>query len=161
LQAAEAHATQIGFVTAVLSDHIQGEAKEIGKNFAQIARIVAQMMAKSNDQHKHMEALSVAAENLNVDPRFCCTLERLIRGCFNTRKNLCLIGGGETTVSVRGSGLGGRNQEMVLSYLVETAENPASLDELEVVFLSAGTDGNINLLTSNRIIFAYSLFTYL
>ncbi|XP_046636918.1 glycerate kinase-like [Daphnia pulicaria] len=141
LQAAEAHATQIGFVTAVLSDHIQGEAKEIGKNFAQIARIVAQMMAKSNDQHKHMEALSVAAENLNVDPRFCCTLERLIRGCFNTRKNLCLIGGGETTVSVRGSGLGGRNQEMVLSYLVETAENPASLDELEVVFLSAGTDG--------------------
>jgi glycerate-2-kinase len=64
-------------------------------------------------------------------------------------------------VSVRGSGLGGRNQEMVLSYLVETAENPASLDELEVVFLSAGTDGNINLLTSNCVIFAYSLFTYL
>ena len=33
LQAAEAHATKIGFVTAILSDHIQGEAKEMGKNF--------------------------------------------------------------------------------------------------------------------------------
>ena len=143
LQAAEAHATKIGFVTAILSDHIQGEAKEMGKNFAQIAQTVAQMMAKSDDQHKHMEALSVAADNLNVDPRFCCTLERLIRGCCNTRRNLCLIGGGETTVSVRGSGLGGRNQEMVLSYLVETAGDPVSSDELEVVFLSAGTDGNI------------------
>ena len=114
----------------------------MGKNFAQIAQTVAQMMAKSDDQHKHMEALSVAADNLNVDPRFCCTLERLIRGCYNTRRNLCLIGGGETTVSVRGSGLGGRNQEMVLSYLVETAGDPVSSDELEVVFLSAGTDGN-------------------
>ena len=116
LQTAETHAIRIGFVTAILSDHIQGEAKEIGKNFAKIARIVPQMMELSIDQHKYMEALSVAVENLNVDPRFCCTLERLIRGCFKTRKNLCLIGGGETTVSVRGSGLGGRNQEMVLRY---------------------------------------------
>ncbi|KAK4015978.1 hypothetical protein OUZ56_030943 [Daphnia magna] len=140
LQAAEAYANQTGFTTAILSDRINGEAKEIGLQFARLARLFAQMMTMSNDQHEKMEELSVTAENLHIDPRYCCTLERLVRSCRNVRKNLCLIGGGETTVSVRGEGLGGRNQEMVLSYLVETAVEACS-DELDIVFLSAGTDG--------------------
>lgn len=47
----------------------------------------------------------------------------------------CLISGGETTVKVKGTGLGGRNQEFVLSGAMKIAglEN--------VVILSAGTDG--------------------
>jgi hydroxypyruvate reductase len=47
----------------------------------------------------------------------------------------CIISGGETTVTIRGEGLGGRNQEFALA---------AALDirELEgVVILSGGTDG--------------------
>ena len=48
---------------------------------------------------------------------------------------LCLIAGGETTVTVRGDGLGGRNQEFCLSAAVEIAD----LDR--VVILSGGTDG--------------------
>lgn len=47
----------------------------------------------------------------------------------------CIISGGETTVSIRGDGKGGRNQEFVL------AAAPA-IDGLEgVVILSGGTDG--------------------
>ena len=38
------------------------------------------------------------------------------KALFGTRP-LCLIGGGETTVTVKGSGRGGRNQEMALSFL--------------------------------------------
>jgi hydroxypyruvate reductase len=49
---------------------------------------------------------------------------------------LCLISGGETTVTVRGDGLGGRNQEFALAAAVDIAE----LDN--VVVLSAGTDGS-------------------
>lgn len=140
LQAAEAYANQIGFVTVIMSDHIQGDAKEIGQHFARLASVLTQMMTASDDQHKHMEALSVAAENLFMDPRDCCKLERLLRGCYSSRKNFCLIGGGESTVAVRGSGLGGRNQEMVLSYLIEAGSELVS-DTLDVIFLSAGTDG--------------------
>ena len=47
----------------------------------------------------------------------------------------CIIGGGETTVTVRGNGKGGRNQEMALS----AALHIAGLKD--VVFLSGGTDG--------------------
>jgi hydroxypyruvate reductase len=47
----------------------------------------------------------------------------------------CLISGGETTVTIRGDGKGGRNQEFVLAGATE-------IDGLEnVVFLSGGTDG--------------------
>ncbi len=47
----------------------------------------------------------------------------------------CVISGGETTVTIRGKGLGGRNQEFVLAAAI-------AIDELEnVVILSGGTDG--------------------
>jgi hydroxypyruvate reductase len=47
----------------------------------------------------------------------------------------CLLSGGETTVTVRGNGLGGRNQEFVLAAAL-------ALDGVEpVTILSAGTDG--------------------
>jgi glycerate 2-kinase len=48
---------------------------------------------------------------------------------------VCLIFGGETTVTVRGQGKGGRNQEMCLSALKEIGKRP------DMIFLSAGTDG--------------------
>lgn len=48
---------------------------------------------------------------------------------------LCLLGGGETTVTVRGKGLGGRNQEMAL------AANIALMGKSGIYALFAGTDG--------------------
>ena len=46
-----------------------------------------------------------------------------------------IVAGGETTVTVRGDGLGGRNQEFSLAAAIE-------IDGLEnIVVLSAGTDG--------------------
>ena len=51
------------------------------------------------------------------------------------RPPACVISGGETTVTVRGPGLGGRNQEFALA----AAHDIAGLDN--VLILSAGTDG--------------------
>lgn len=51
------------------------------------------------------------------------------------KKPACIIGGGETTVTIKGKGKGGRNQEAALSAAVY-------LDSLnDTVFLSGGTDG--------------------
>jgi glycerate-2-kinase len=47
----------------------------------------------------------------------------------------CIIAGGETTVTVKGSGKGGRNQEMALS-VADKLQDTAGW-----VFLSGGTDG--------------------
>lgn len=51
----------------------------------------------------------------------------------------CLLAGGETTVTVRGKGRGGRNQEMALAFLAGMAEDPAGSSGL--YFLAASTDG--------------------
>ncbi|WP_456392019.1 glycerate kinase type-2 family protein [Persephonella sp.] len=46
-----------------------------------------------------------------------------------------LLFGGETTVNVKGNGRGGRNQELVLSALIDLKDTPG------IVILSGGTDG--------------------
>ena len=51
------------------------------------------------------------------------------------RPPACLISGGETTVTLKGNGKGGRNQEFALAAAIE-------LDGLnDVLLFSAGTDG--------------------
>ncbi len=47
----------------------------------------------------------------------------------------CILAGGETTVTVRGNGRGGRNQELALAAAIDIAGMPG------VALLSAGTDG--------------------
>lgn len=51
------------------------------------------------------------------------------------RPPACLITGGETTVTLKGTGKGGRNQEFALAAALDIAGVP------DVVILSAGTDG--------------------
>lgn len=55
-------------------------------------------------------------------------------------KPCCVITGGETTVTLKGEGKGGRNQEMAAAFLQEFLEDPAPLEK--ALFLSGGTDGN-------------------
>lgn len=49
-------------------------------------------------------------------------------------KKIMFISSGETTVTIKGKGRGGRNQEMILSTIEE-------LKDLDIVFASIGTDG--------------------
>ncbi len=51
------------------------------------------------------------------------------------RPPVCVLSGGETTCTVRGSGSGGRNQEFVLAAAIALAGMP------DTVIFSAGTDG--------------------
>ncbi len=56
------------------------------------------------------------------------------------KRPACVIAGGETTVTLRGHGKGGRNQEMALAYLAAYARSPK--DAGSAVFLAASTDGS-------------------
>ncbi|MGD0276365.1 MAG: glycerate kinase [Syntrophales bacterium] len=53
----------------------------------------------------------------------------------NTGKIICLVSGGETTVTVRGEGKGGRSMELALSFALAIEGNEG------IALLSAGTDG--------------------
>jgi hydroxypyruvate reductase len=68
--------------------------------------------------------------------RMHAALAREVRTSGNPMKPpACLISGGETTVTLRGSGKGGRNQEFVLAAALDIGGLP------QTVILSAGTDG--------------------
>jgi hydroxypyruvate reductase len=55
----------------------------------------------------------------------------------------CLLAGGETTVTIRGAGKGGRNQELALAAAIELAEHRRrhGADMPDVVIAGVGTDG--------------------
>lgn len=55
-------------------------------------------------------------------------------------KPACILAGGETTVTIRGTGKGGRNQELALSFLREIDRHPETFSG--VLFASVATDGN-------------------
>ena len=62
-------------------------------------------------------------------------VKEMIRTKKPDSRPTCVISGGETTVTIRGDGLGGRNQEFALAAAIE-------IDGLDgVILLSAGTDG--------------------
>lgn len=77
-RAAQAQAGALGFNTLILSTFIEGEAREVGRVMAGIAK-------------------SLVSEGWPLP------------------LPACLIAGGETTVTLRGDGLGGRNQELALA----------------------------------------------
>jgi glycerate 2-kinase len=98
VEAAAARARELGFTPHVLTRSLEGEAREMARQFVEMAR-------------------ALRAGRGPVAPP------------------ACVIAGGETTVTVRGRGKGGRCQEFALA---------AALDMeglRDVVMLAAGTDG--------------------
>ncbi len=75
-------------------------------------------------------------------------LDRLTRPAGSNADRLCLVAGGELTVTVRGPGKGGRNQEFILACLCELGKKGNGYLNYKFnrlykdwLFLSLGTDG--------------------
>ncbi len=98
LEAAAAEAHRLGVMPLILGDALEGEAREVGKFMAG--------MAKSCAQHGYPAA-----------------------------KPCVLLSGGETTVTVRGQGRGGRNTEFLLALALALDGAPG------IHALAADTDG--------------------
>ncbi len=97
INAARNAANKLGFDTEIVTDKLQGEAREAAVYLADLAKMV--------------------------------------RSSRKGGKPMCLLSGGETTVNVKGSGKGGRNQELALAFALEIE----GVDG--ITLLSAGTDG--------------------
>jgi hydroxypyruvate reductase len=85
-----------GFKAEILTNELQGEARDAGRDLARRLRV-----------------------DSSTKPR-----------------PFCLIAGGETTVTIKGSGKGGRNQELALAAVTELA------DLEDVMLIALATDGD-------------------
>ena len=100
----------------------------IGSN--RTALEAAAQAARSAGWDVVVEAQPLTGDTTDAARRFGATLRELAQ----MRRRLCLLAGGETTVRVRGSGRGGRNQEFALALADAVADAP-------IAVLSVGTDG--------------------
>ena len=119
-------ATKSNFQSFILTSRLSGEAKLVGEYFANLA-----FNAKIQDYVKVKDFL----RKLQTEPGM---INDIIDALKSSGKPVCLITGGETIVKVIGSGKGGRNQEMVLSFFLEFSR---LCPNQKSTFLSAGTDG--------------------
>ncbi len=138
-----------GTIPAHLEAGARGEIPETPKPGEPLFARVRNLIVGSNFQA--LEAARAEARAIGFTPmilssfiegetreiaRMHAALAREVRSSGNpVRPPACLISGGETTVTLRGSGKGGRNQEFVLAAALDIAGSPGT------VILSAGTDG--------------------
>lgn len=120
-------ASELGYKPFVLTNTLEGEAQTVGETFADICTSLLQNNKLKGNSSNLFQSLG---SNVEVD---------------FTEWKICLIASGETTVHVKGTGKGGRNQEMVLSFLSKLVHyqqnNGKVLDFTKMCFMSAGTDG--------------------
>lgn len=135
LQSAADTARALGYDTHVWSSDIHGEASIIADLYSNICKII---ITKNHDPTStttgQINSLPLSHLSLNK-------LETIILTHCNSPK-LCLISGGEPTVTVKGNGKGGRNQELALALAKATHDCGVFSDKnLIIKFASVGTDG--------------------
>lgn len=117
----------------------------IGTN--RMALLAAETKARKLGYDSLIYSSRIEGEAREVAKFFFAAARDIAASDFPIKKPACLIAGGETTVTVRGSGRGGRNQEMALSFLTSLARSAGSVqgnpgDNRRIAFLSCATDGN-------------------
>ena len=80
---------------------------------------------------------TVDGETRDIARMHAAILREMIQ---NKGRRVCFLSGGETTVTLKGNGLGGRNSEFVLAALLALEES-RNADMRGVTVFSAGTDG--------------------
>jgi len=99
--------------------------------------------AKHESEKRGYEAIFLASgdggEARKTAEGYAVFLAELARSAANLPRPLCLLAGGELTVTVKGRGRGGRNTEFVLAALVDMEK--AGVEGLDWLILSLGTDG--------------------
>ena len=135
-------------VLEVLKKGAEGLISETPKENSHVFERVEPIITGNNK--KALEAAKSRAESLLLDTEIISSeltgeakevgkwlAEKAIetRNLGKLRRPCCLISGGETTVTVKGNGLGGRNTELALAFAIAIK----GIDG--ITLLSAGTDG--------------------
>ncbi len=108
-----------------ITNSLEGEAAEVGKALHDFVAAIVDRKPKARIPAGH----STPAGKTNILLEYGRSAE--------TQGNSLLLLTGETTVTIKGKGTGGRNQELLLSYLCEASEQAKS----RFAILSCGMDG--------------------
>ncbi len=85
-------------------------------------------------------ALFIITDKINGDANEEAKKWVIYLSLYRSAKPACILMGGETTVTVKGKGKGGRNQQFALAALQELINHNTDTNRVPLI-LSAGTDG--------------------
>ena len=109
------------------------------RNFIVGSNYTALMAAKQKAIRMGYETLVLSSQlegDTTESAQFHCAIAKeILKSEHPVKPPACILSGGETTVKIKGTGLGGRNQEFALVSALEIR------DQENIVVLSAGTDG--------------------
>ncbi len=118
--------------------------KEGNKIFERLENVIIgsnkiALMAVQEEAEKRGFAVELVSSELSGEAkdvgRWLARKALQVKNSQTVKRPICIISGGETTVTVTGKGVGGRNMELALSFAIE-------IEGVEgITFLSAGTDG--------------------
>jgi glycerate-2-kinase len=142
-------------ICRVLEEGWQGKREETLKKGDRVLERVSSVIigdnlkaiyaAKEAVRRRGLEAVVLTSEDSGEAKEVARNyLERFLefaRKAQEQKRAFCLLAGGELTVTVRGSGTGGRNTEFVLATLVEIMKREAELQRLDWLVMSLATDG--------------------
>jgi len=103
---------------------------------SRLALDAAARKARSLGFHTLVLSSEIQGETREIARMHAAIVRELVASSQPVKPPACIITGGETTVTLRGDGLGGRNQEFVLAAVPDIA------GLRRVVVFSAGTDGS-------------------
>jgi len=145
LQAAERMARDAGYGAFVLSSEVVGDAETVGDTFARLADYVCRSLRCGRGADQALVLSEMELIGRGISKPTITALRTVIEESAHMGRPICVLAAGETTVQVRGSGTGGRCQQMALSAGICMHELMANGSDLEhdfgVAFLTAGTDG--------------------
>jgi len=129
-----------------LSDHVYETPKADNPLFKKIRNVIigsnidALLASKKEAANRKYETFILSSmiegDTCEVARMHTAIASEVIKTGNPLRPPLCILSGGETTVTLKGDGKGGRNQEFALCAVGDIAGNNP------IVVLSGGTDGN-------------------
>ena len=102
---------------------------------SETALLSAEKKAKSLGYHSLIYSSAIEGDTKDAAALHCNLAREIADFEKPLKKPACILSGGETTVVVSGSGLGGRNMEFALCAALGIANN------IKITILSGGTDG--------------------
>ena len=141
LEAAKIESLKREFSSVILRNDVKGEVHNVSLAYVRTIFYICLALEKSIERKDFFEKMEkdplLPLDSKKVDEIFDSIEE-------SSSSGIILIGGGEPTVKVTGSGKGGRNQELALYFSLDwlaTIKSHPDLSKYEVIFLSGGTDG--------------------
>lgn len=133
--------TKNDYMPILLTKSLQGNVTLVSTFYHNLILFICDLYTNRTKRNNSLKKKLVSdIKDIDKEIDIDLLMSKVIEASSNQR-GLCIFSGGEPTVKVQGSGLGGRNQELALRTSVNINEDYDCLKQFDIMFFSGGTDG--------------------